>query len=257
MVPLLCDCRRTAAAEPSSIKALLFLYGNGPLNISGAMLHLVPNLEYWKYWNLLKIIQEQFYAPRLQHDRRLGPECSVSSGLFEVRASQDSMVDISYDRLLRNSSVGFTGCSVVILLTSTPDPWPDCVAQRSTMSTLSSLLPRVDKANSHSSSQSTMLSNLPFQGPSWPLSQLGKTAISKITPGSCRLLLFHSSWVSCATDTELNVFISLPWSMPHHNFIMEVNTLFLGLARTCRTGDSRPSHLILIKKSNKHFLQNV
>ncbi len=57
------------------------------------------------------------------------------------------MVDIAHDRLWRNSSVGFTGCSAVISLTSTPDPWPLCVTQRSTMSTLSSPLLQADKAH--------------------------------------------------------------------------------------------------------------
>lgn len=112
-----------------------------------------------------------------------GPDRSLSSGLLEVRACQCSMIDIACDSLLRNLSVGFTGCSVVILLTSTPDPWPHCVTQHSTMSTLSSLLLRVDKAHSHSSSHSEVLGHLPDQGISCLLSQLGRTANSRIRVG--------------------------------------------------------------------------
>lgn len=200
MVPRLWDCSRTAVAEPSSIKDLLFHYGNGLLNMSGTMFHLFPKQVLEPTYNHLGTTM----CPIFNMTDGLGPDCSVSSGLLEIRASKDYLEDISYDRLLRNSSVGFTGCSVVILLTSTPDPWPDCVAQRSTMSTLSCLLPRADKVNSHSSSQSMVLGNLNVRGPSWPLSQLCRTASSKITPGSCRLLLFHNcqqwwySWVSCS-----------------------------------------------------------
>lgn len=152
----------------------------------------------------------------------------MSSDLLEVRVSDHFMMDIAYESLLRNLSICVTGCSLVMLLTSTPDLWTHCVTQRCTMSTLSFVMLRLEKAHSRSSLHNTVPNPLPSLPAFLLISLHNKYGFQRyvfiitVPKLSQDIYLSRQKWLVCLLRWSLVEHVEFRWELikGHFSFVL-------------------------------------